>query len=925
MARRHIYSTQLFGTIYNVFRTDRSHLNSHKSRGGGVLIAVLSKYNSFIDPAPISAALEQLWAIVQIDQCIISVGVIYLPPDRKNDSSMIHKHIDSITSISSRLNHRTPALLFGDYKQSGLHWCFPDNGIPYVDVLKSYIPQACCALLDGFSLHHLTQINCLVNRNERLLDLALVNDWILFSASISAPVEPLIDIDADHPPIEVTVNLTSPIVFEQPSMDCFKDFRRADYAALCAVLKDTDWQFIESASCIDDAVSFFCDEIYRAVSAVVPVRRPPNKPPWSNSRLRELKRLRSAALRKFCNHRSPHLKRLFSTASAKYRKYNLSLYNGYVRHLQEKLRRSPKQFWSFVNSKRKEDGLPSSMFLEDKKANNEMEKCNLFAEHFRQIFNSVSASQEQIIVAISDTPRDLLDFAFPTISQQMVISALQKLKLSFSVGPDGIPSAVLKRCAEALSIPLMNLFNLSLQKAEFPVRWKFSYLFPVFKKGDKRNVANYRGITSLSACSKLFEIIVNDLLFSCCKDYIDSDQHGFYPKRSVTTNLVQFISHCLRSMDSSLQIDVVYTDLKAAFDRVDHGILLEKLSRLGVPSSCVTWFRSYLTNRCVCVKIGSSESESFSNVSGVPQGSNLGPLLFSIFLNDVSLVLPSGCRLFYADDTKLFRVIKSSVDCQELQSMLDTFVDWCSRNYLDLSIEKCSVISYHRKTAPIVHDYFITGCRLQRVQNIRDLGVTLDRELTFRIHYDNIIRKAERQLGFIFKIANEFRDPFCLKSLYCSLVRSLLETNAVAWCPFHAYWIARFEAVQRRFIRYALRFLPWRDPTNLPPYVDRCRLLAIEPLEHRRAVAQAVFAAKILTGAIDCPALLAEFNFYAPERSLRQRNFLYLEPRHRLYGLREPIRSSCERFNEFFSLYDFNVSYSTFRQRLLDIVRITRH
>ncbi|XP_062537743.1 uncharacterized protein LOC134206076 [Armigeres subalbatus] len=147
------------------------------------------------------------------------------------------------------------------------------------------------------------------------------------------------------------------------------------------------------------------------------------------------------------------------------------------------------------------------------------------------------------------------------ITNDAIIAASKKLKSSTGCGPDGIPSLVR---------PLTAVFNLSLTSGVFPVCWKQSYVFPVFKKGCKRTVSNYREIAALCAVSKLFELIVLGELTSSYAHYISNDQHGFMPKRSTTTNLACFTSFVIRQIENGHQVDAIYTDLSAAFDKMNH-------------------------------------------------------------------------------------------------------------------------------------------------------------------------------------------------------------------------------------------------------------------------------------------------------------------------------------------------------------------
>ena len=267
--------------------------------------------------------------------------------------------------------------------------------------------------------------------------------------------------------------------------------------------------------------------------------------------------------------------------------------------------------------------------------------CNKFANFFASVFADRVASNfdaENAAAAVAAGSADLTTFEVTT---DLILSAAKKLKRSYSPGPDGIPAIIISRCATVLANPLRCIFNKSFEQRKFPEVWKQSFMFPVLKSGDRPNVRNYRGISSLSAGSKLFEILVSDVMLHCTKNYISTTQHGFIPNRSVCTNLLEFTSTCISNMEQRAQIDVIYTDLKAAFDRIDHCILLHKITRLGALRQFIEWQSSYLCGRIL--RIDSCVSSQFTDISGVPQGSNMEPLLLALFFNDAMLLLETGC------------------------------------------------------------------------------------------------------------------------------------------------------------------------------------------------------------------------------------------------------------------------------------------
>ena len=428
-----------------------------------------------------------------------------------------------MASIFSRLG-----LQYGDYNHPDMHWTAADGRGLKIDTHRSNLTYCGSMLYDAFCFHGLTQVNSIENGNSRVLDLILVNDAALSAFQVSEAIESLVHIDTAHPAIDCEVSIGLQTHFEQVSDNLLRDIRRADYDLLNDVLSSIDWQFLNSALNLDDAVEIFGTSLQLVIEAHVPAKRTLPKPPWTNNRLRTLKRRRRSALRMYRKKRSQHTKRYFVVASNEYVTLNRHLYARYINRVQTSLKRNPKSFWSFVRSKRKQDGLPSSMYYGDSSLNTAADKCESFAKHFKSAFSNSLVSDAQIEAATRYTPLDSFDFSVSEINEEYVHNAIRKLKFSVSPGPDEIPSSLLKKCSSALALPLVKLFNLSLREKTFPTAWKTSFLFPIHKKGDKCNIENYRGITSLCACSKLLEIIINTAMFESCKNYISCAQHDFF-------------------------------------------------------------------------------------------------------------------------------------------------------------------------------------------------------------------------------------------------------------------------------------------------------------------------------------------------------------------------------------------------------------
>lgn len=341
---------------------------------------------------------------------------------------------------------------------------------------------------------------------------------------------------------------------------------------------------------------------------------------------------------------------------------------------------------------------------------------------------------------------------------------------------------------------------------------------PVFKKGNKSVIDNYRPVAQSSIPCIVFEKLLADHIMCHLKRHslLDPNQHGFTGGRSTSTQMVEMTHEWATFLNDKDDFVCVYFDFSKAFDKVNHGLLIEKMTALGIDSKTINWVKSYLSDRTFLVKVGKSLSPEFKCTSGVPQGSVLGPLLFLIFVLDLPKSLPSCVSYkFYADDLKLYTRYTDSGKV-DLQRGIDEVALWCNLNGMHISESKCAVMS----SCELNHQFTLSGKPLPVVSKYRDLGVIINPRLDFHEHIASVILSASRITNTIFRCFIVKQPEFYLK-LYVSLVIPKLLYCCEVWRPYRKCDVTSIESLQSKFLRrVSLRCGVPRESLCLPNISD---------------------------------------------------------------------------------------------------------
>ena len=613
---------------------------------------------------------------VELSQTIV-ICVVYLPPNP------ILLQIQSLSSHLSQFLASCNIILLGDFNLPEINW----------DTLcgNSAVTDVFCDICFEYNLLQLITRSTHIHGN--ILDLVLTNNEDLID-SISICFNDNVQISSDHFPI----TFESSHVRSQPSVNETQhayDYSKADFSRMNLYICNSDILNCLYFSDVETTWAIIKLIIYEAMTLFIPKFQFHSKqyPKWFikelHHQLKCLHTLRRTYKRSPSDYNAARLSQaeesFQSNATTAKSTYETDLITNFATN-------SNPNIYHHIRSSTKSATILPTVYFNDTSASSNTSRANLFNQYFYSVFTPPSLSTNY--TNTTPLPSGINAIVF---SEDEVYSALNQLDPNKATGINTISPKILKHCALSLTRPLCHLFNLSLTTGAIPQEWKVHLIVPVYKSAERSSVQNYRPISLLCNTSKVLESLFYNRIINHVLDNITTCQFGFLPGRSTTQQLLLYLNDIYQATSQGYQADSIYLDFRKAFDSVPHNKLLVKLSLNGIKGNLWNWFNNYLHNRSQCVKICSSISDFLPVLSGVPQGSILGPLLFLIYINDIKITQFSNLFLF-ADDAKLYKIIIQLSDYLHLQQDLNQLHTWTIDCDLLLSVNKCIHLSFNSVT-----------------------------------------------------------------------------------------------------------------------------------------------------------------------------------------------------------------------------------
>ena len=659
-----------------------------------------------------------------------------------------------------------------------------------------------------------TRFPVITNHSPSLIDHIWTN-------SSSAKISGIISTDiSDHCPIFVLMTFNS-INSEEKIKISFRCRSMQNKELFYQKISNFDWNSIQCDN-IDEYTQKFLHTINKIFCDCFPIKTKyislkRFKNPWITNEILELIKLKSTYF-------------LFLRQNLITQAVNNSLKNKVNQAVRKaKTEYLRMKFGSFRNDMRRTWDLIRTVLSQTKKNNtikyilfnnvevfDQLEMANLFNEYFCQIPVELEAKIPSSRLNPLDfvTKVDASIFLKP-VSIPECETIIKKLNNS-KCNIDTLPVTLFKEVSNVLSPLIVNLVNRCFLTGVFPDTLKIACVTPIYKKGDKNLISNYRPIAVVHYLSKIIEKLLFNRLSDFFKkfDVIHSNQFGFMPGKSTSDAMIQLIDFFYNVIDSKEYSIALFIDYQKAFDTVNHNILLKKLELYGIRGRPLELINSYLSNRSQFVKIGNSYSNKLSCNIGLPQGSTLAPLFFILYINDMHKISSKFHTVLFADDTTLLFRNKNFQDLVDTCNLeLIKFKEWTNANKLSLNVNKTSAMVVSNRNYPVDFSIRYNDLEIEICREVTFLGVKLDHNLKFDSHCRHVSNKISKSIGILYKLSN-YLSKNTLVSIYYSLVYPYLYYCNIVWGNTFANHLYHIVKLQKRAVRILCQapFLSHSEP-----------------------------------------------------------------------------------------------------------------
>lgn len=563
----------------------------------------------------------------------------------------------------------------------------------------------------------------------------------------------------------------------------------------------------------------------------------------------------------------------------------------------------PKKIWNLINTlannKIKLDIDPPKLIIND----NTITDGNDICEKFNNFFSSIGVELANKIAKHnhSDTfntmtysdkkPKHTLT-NFDPCTLDEISKIINSLDSNCSTGIDGINTKTIKCLSEVIGRNLTDCINKCMDIGIFPDTLKVAKISPIYKSGAKSDPGNYRPISILPVISKIFEKVVHKRISEHLTklDFLYNRQYGFRPRSSTLSAVTDLVTKINTEIDQKNIVLGIFIDLKKAFDTVSHSLLLAKLNDLGISGSAYKLLESYLTNRTQVVRIGTFTSNPHKIECGIPQGSILGPMLFLIYVNNISKIDLMGQITLYADDTCLFYFGKNLNEIvSEAQNDLNKYNTWCQSNLLTINTKKTSFIIFSpkNKKIPDFPPLTINNDTLLRSNQEKYLGLLLDEKLSWKPHINSVKNKMTSLTGAMRRISNCVPHKTRLM-IYNALVKSNLDYLIEIWGCAAKTNLKPLQISQNKVIKILFHY---DKLTHTPTLYKKTNLLNLNQIYTQNIC---ILIKKIMSGQLHSQTNFIKRTY---KHNLRNTNKLKLHAPRTDYGKRNILYDGTKIFN----------------------------